>query len=379
MISESHLVLEGLRSDRETIAIVDIGSGDVIDFDLGDDIARGDGRDLRVRPVRNADAFVVGNDGQPGTAYLMTPEGDVVDIGLEAGWDEPFIQAAAAHAAPDGTVVAFVNFASSDLETALVSLPDLDVTVLDEALATLSNERVRTTTRRDVDGFEVETFDLSGNRTESFEVDPFRIGIDTDDGELITPSLGGEILRWSSDGESERLGNFDSGDDDHFVPVVRTDGPDPTLAVGAFDGELLLVGTDGSVVDGIELDAPVNRFDSGRRCVPVITETSVAIIEAATGHVLTEEFVGDERGPIIAASDDDGCTLFLFGDEQLLIGADEIVEFRSGETLAGLSGDGSVYAARNGDAFEVRRLGDDAGSDVELDVDPSSSIYFLQR
>jgi hypothetical protein len=383
LVGPSHLVLEGRQADRRAIAIVDVRTGAVTDFDLDEDIAPGDQRNLSVRPIPDAPAFLVVDDGQPGPAYLVTLDGDIVDIALEARWDDPLINSLAVRASPDGSVVAIADFSTREIETAIVRPADLDVLVVDGSLVSLSNERVRTITGRSAERFDIATFDLSGERTETFSVDPFRGAIDTDDGDLITATFDGEIRRWSPNGGSETLAEYETGGGDELDPTIRTDGPDPTLAVGAADGTVLLVGSDGAVIDDVRLAARIFRFDVGRGCIPAITDTTVAVIEAATGEILAEQDIGQGSRTFIGTTDDDACTVLAFGSDDaslgVLIGADVLVEFDQRESLAGLSGDGSTYATRNSEGeISVRRV-DDPREAVDLEAGDFASIYFVRR
>jgi hypothetical protein len=150
--------------------------------------------------------------------------------------------------------------------------------------------------------------------------------------------------------------------------------------VAALDGEVLIVGPDGEVLDGIELDTPVSRFELGGRCLPVVTETGVAIIEVASGEILAEENIGRDRLPFVVRSADDACVVFATGDEDVLFGADATAGFGPREALAGLSEDGSAYAVSDADGvIEVRTVGTVPGAAIELDVGASSSIHFLRR
>lgn len=379
-VSASHLVLEGLRSDRETIAIVDISTGEVLDFDLGDDIAGGDGRDLRVRTIPDADAFILGSDGQPGTAYLMTVDGEIVDIAREADWDDPFIVPGSLQASPDGSALAVFDAGRPGGATAVIRVPELAVAAVDGVFVSLSNDTLRTRVIDDDRRVEVETFDLTGERIDSFETDLFRVAIDGPNGELITASDDGEVVRWTSDGGSERLATFDGGDGDDFARLARTIGPDPVLAVAGLDGELLLASSDGTIIDDIELDAPVSRFDLGSRCLPVVTDTSVALIDVTTGDVLAEARTGGDLPPFVGFTARAGCVISLFDAGDLLLGSTETIEFDDRESLAGLSPDGSAYAVRSRDGdFVVRGFGDDSTDPVDLDAGEFARIFFVDR
>lgn len=377
VVSSAHLVLNGLRADRPAIAIVDIISGDVTDIDRQVDT---DGRRLQVQPIRHADAFVVGDVVDPGTAWVVTVDGDVVDVGAEAGWDEPFVFPLAAQSTPDGSHVALVNLNPDQFESAIVALDDLEVTVVDGNAISLTNDRVRTTPRnRDPERVGVESYNLSGERIESFEVDRFRVAIDASNGDLLTAGDDGYIVRWTPEGDSELLAEFDVGDGGDVGPFTRTEGATPTIAVADDGGELLLVNSDGDVFEDFRLSAPVDRFELGRRCLPVITETSVAVVEAETGEVLVEQDVG--FGPaLLGASDGDACNIVVVAEEAVLIGADDVVEFAPRETPIGLSQDGTAYATRGDGDVDVHGLGARAADDdISLDVDGSVHVFFLRR
>lgn len=379
-VSASHLVVEGVRSDRDTIAIVDITTAEILDLDLGDDIARGDGRDLRVRPIPGADAFILGSDGQRGTAYVVTVDGEVVDIAREADWDEPFIVPGSVQASPDGSALAVFDAAGPDGGTAVIRVPELDVAAVDGTFISLSDDTFRTRVIGDDRRVEVATFDLSGERIDSFETDLFRIAIDGPGGELITASDDGEIVRWTSDGDAERLATFEGGDGEDFARLARTFGADPVIAVAGLDGELLLASSDGTIIDGIELDSPVSRFDFGFRCLPVITDTSIALVDVTTGDVLAEERTSGDLPPFVGFSAQDGCVISVFDADDLLLGPTETVVFDDRENLAGLSPDGSAYAVltRDGELI-LRGFGDGEIDAVDLDAGEFARIFFVER
>ncbi len=327
---------------------------------------------------------MVGSDALPGNVHLVDLDGNVLDVGDEARWVDPFVIPFSTLVSPDGSIVAITNLDGDRVETAIITLTDdvsdSEVVVVDGNALSITNDRIRTAVP-DGERLEVTGFDTSGDDGESFGIDRVRAALDTPDGDLITVSDDGEIVRWSpTSGESERIGRFDGGTDDDFVRLARIDGERSAIGIGALDGEVLIVDADGHVRDDIDIDGSVVGFARGDRCLPVITDESVAIVETSTGDVVAEELVGGDFPPAIGVATDDACTLFVFGAEPLLFGADDVVRFAPRENLVGLSGDGTAYAVRdeNGD-IEVRRLGGDPAPDLALDVDDSSSVFFVRR
>ena len=385
-LSRSTVAVVGDVAGPIPVAIVDVTSGTALDTEIG---VAGDAT-FAVRPVRGAAALVAGSPDLDGTAYVVNAEATSIDVGAEAGWTDPFISIFGVRASPDGSTIALGNFDPDVTQTAIIRLGDLGVTVVDGDLISISDDTVRTAMATAVDtpdaSTTITTYDLDGTAEGSFEIASFRAAFEIADGDLITVTPVGDVLRYDPVGsDPQRLATVDVGVEGDFAPIARTFGATPSLIVADVFGDLLLIDSEGKVAsDTIGIADDLTRIETGRRCATAVTAAGVVIVDTVADEVIADEDTGD--GPVaLVATSDDGCTSFVTGATRVLVGPTGRLDLADDGTVFGLSPAGTDYAFRDSSGnVSIRNLaafdGDPtATSEIDVDDAAATDAYFLTR
>jgi len=361
-VVDSTLVVAG----TDTLAVVDIASETIDEFELG--------ADQIVGPAGSA-LTLIAPQADGGRALLVHgPSGDTIDTDAFAPVVGARYEFADSRSSASGREVLVTD--SGNFQSVLFSF-DRDEPSFFPGLALAVDADLVVTAQNVGNDATINVFDHDGEPTATGRTPSVRAGMITDSG-IILVTVDGAVVTMSPssgetvDGAQINLGTIESGD-------VTTSG-DRLVVTGA--NGVAIIGRDGALIGTYDAQRPAGSGQPpvGSTCIATITsadvtEPQLALIDATDGSVRVEGF-GDE--PVLA--DASGCIVGIQTATGFdLLGGDGVQQFRTDDTLLALTLDGtSVVAGRDGRTI-LFGVGVDAEADDPIDLGPQGRTVHITQ
>jgi hypothetical protein len=319
-----------LVTGADRVAVVDIGSEEVDEFEIGADAV--------VRPSGTALTLLAPAPDARRAVLAHGPSGDVIDTDAFAAVVGARYEFGDARASPSGRDVLVTD--SGNFQSVLVSFdrdepsffPGLALAVDDELVVTAQNVGNDAT---------INVFDHAGEPVGTGRTASVRAGMITDAG-VVLVTVDGAVVVMSptsgdtTDGDQLAIGTVESGS--------VTPGGDRLVVTGA-TGTAIVDG-DGSAVTTIEAQRPAGGATQlGSTCITTITpdvaEPQLTVVDVTEGSVLveangTEPLLADASGCVVATTSATGY--------DLMSAEAGVRSFRTGDSPVALSLDGAAIA-----------------------------------
>lgn len=359
-IVDSTLMVAG--TDR--MAVVDVGSESVDEFDLGSDAI--------VRPSGSALTLLAPALDRGRAVLAHGPSGDVIDTDTFAPIVGARFELDGARSSPSGRDVLVTD--SGNFQSVLLSF-DRDTPSFFIGLALAVDAEFVVTAQNVGSDATINVFDHAGEQVATGKTSSVRAGMISDAG-VVLVTVEGVIVTMStssgntSDGARLDIGTIESGS-------VMPSGD--RLVVTGTTGTAL-IGADGEVVASYDAQRPADSLALlGSTCIATVTAgdtaaPEIAVVDTTDGSVLVEAG-GSE--PLL--SDASGCTVATTTPSGYdLSSASGVTAFETDATALSLSLDGAAVAVEREGRITLVGSDPDATTDP-IDLGPRGrTVHFTQ-
>lgn len=359
-IVDSTLIVAG----TDKVAVVDVGSESVDEFDLGADVI--------VRPSGSALTLLTPAPGSGRAVLAHGPSGDVIDTDTFAPVVGARYEFDGARSSPSGRDVLVTD--SGNFQSVLISFdrdepsffPGLALAVDDDLVVTAQNVGSDAT---------INVFDHTGEPITTGRTASVRAGMIADAG-LVLVTVDGVVVMMStssgdtSDGARLDIGTIESGN--------VTPSGDRLVVTGSTG--TALIGADSGVIESYDAQRPAaGQTLLGSTCFTTVTaddtaEPQLAVVDTTDGSVLVE---ANGSEPLLA--DASGCTVATTTSSGYdVLGAEGVSRFETDDSVLSLSLDGASLAVERDGRVTLVDSDPDSSTDP-IDLGPlGRTVHFTQ-